>query len=47
MHYRRLSKMGVDNNFDDDWKDLVEKRIQDYSTVGYQLLLRILYRKEN
>ena len=33
-HYRRLGKMGVDSNFDDDWKELVENKLEDYNRIS-------------
>ena len=33
-YYRRLGKMGVDSNFDDDWMELVENKIEDYSRIS-------------
>ena len=31
---KALSKISVDSNFDDDWKQLVENKINDYSRIS-------------
>ena len=30
-HYQHLGKMSVDSDFDDDWKEMIEKRVGNYN----------------
>ena len=49
-HYQKLGKISVDNNFDGDWKQLVENKIDEYSRIsglcGDDFLDRKIERKE-
>ena len=33
-HYQKLGKVSVDRNFDEDWKQLVENKIDEYSRIS-------------
>ena len=34
QHYQKLGSVSVDDDFDDDWKEWVEDKVQSYSTLS-------------